>query len=412
MRQAAAGTHCKQCRLNTNMLKQALDNDFCKIMAMLCLLLIAAGHCTTIDKKEAPEDILALLPAYIKDSVYLWPGNPYTAAKANIGRYLFYDRRMSVNQSKSCASCHAPAFSFTDGYRRSIGALGDNVQHNARALINIVYNRYLTAADSTLHFPEQQINNPMFHHTPAELGWKGNEHIILARLRNDSLYRIQLPLLFPEDKDPFTTINIQRCISSFIKSIVALDAPYDRWIHRKDSTALTASQMNGMKLFFSDRLHCSSCHGGINFTTPGLRDENGQPAFYQNTGLYNINSMDSFPASDQGLLELTGQAADQGKFLVPTLRNLAFTAPYLHDGSAENLNDIITLYENGGRNISSGINRGDGRLHRNKNPLINGFAISPQEKKDLISFLMALSDSSVCTNPRYANPFTMDETHP
>lgn len=393
------------------MLIRFIKNDFCSVMAVLCLL-VTAGTCTTIGKKESAETISVILPTYIKDSVYLSPANPYTAAKASIGRYLFYDRRLSVNQSKSCASCHAQAFSFTDGYRRSIGALGDNVQHNARALINLVYNRYLTAADSTLHFPEQQINNPMFHTMPVELGWTGNEQKILTCLRNDSLYRTQLPLVFPEDADPFTVKNIQLCISSFIKSIVALDAPYDRWMYRKDSTALTASQVHGMNLFFSDRLHCSSCHGGINFNTPALRSKNGQPAFYQNTGIYNVGNTGNFPDNDQGLFETTGQLLDKGNFLIPTLRNLAFTAPYLHDGSAETLSDVISIYENGGRNISSGINRGDGRRHPNKNPLLSGFTITAQEKKDVIAFLLALSDSSVCTNPRYANPFTTDETHP
>lgn len=370
-----------------------------------------AGSCNVSTEKQAAEDIKQLLPSYIKDSVYLSNSNPYSAAGASLGRYLFYDRRMSVNQTKSCASCHAQEFSFTDGYRRSIGALGDNVQHNARALVNIIFNKYLTAADSSLHYPEQQIDNPMFHRQPPELGWAGNEREIMARLRKDSLYHAQMPLLFPGNNDPFTIENIQLCISSFIKTIVSFNSPYDRYHYLKDSTALSPAQLNGMRLFFSPQLRCNSCHGGINFSEPSVRSGSGQIFYYQNTGLYNINNTGNYPEGDQGLYEFTKQAADKGRFLVPTLRNLAFTAPYLHDGSAASLGEVIDMYERGGRLISTGINQGDGSRQPNKNPVIKGFAITAQEKKDLISFLLALSDSSFCNNPRFANPFTKDETN-
>ena len=378
-------------------------------VVIIFLLLATADACNTTNTKNKADNFKDLLPPYIKDSIYLSADNPFSAEKAKLGRYFFYDRRMSVNQSKSCASCHAPVFSFTDSYRRSIGALGDNVQHNAPALINIVFNKYLTSADSTLHFPEQQINNPMFHNNPVELGWEGNENIIIERLKKDSLYRKQMKYLFPQATDPFTVKNIQACISSFVKTILSFNSPYDRYIYNKDTTALSASQLRGMKLFFSDNLHCSVCHGGINFSVPAA-DNNGNQAYYQNTGLYNINSMGAYPANDCGLFEFTKQPADMGKYLVPTLRNLAFTAPYLHDGTAAGLEDIINIYQNGGRNIVVPLNKGDGRKNPYKNPLINGFVVSAQEKKDLIGFLLSLSDSSVSTNKMYSNPFKKDET--
>jgi cytochrome c peroxidase len=382
------------------------------ITGMVFLLVLSAGTCDTGNKKQDIDDIRNLVPAYIQDSIYLSAANPFSTAKAELGRYFFYDRRLSVNQAKSCSSCHDPGFSFTDGYRRSIGAMGDNVQHNAPALINIIFKRYLTAADSTLHFPEQQINNPMFHNNPLELGWLGNESTIIARLKKDDLYSRQLPLLFPDSQEPFALQHIQACISSFIKTILSFNAPFDRYSHGKDSTALSASQVNGMRLFFSDRLHCSSCHGGINFSTPALTGKNGDILYYQNTGLYNIDGMGAYPANDCGLMERTKQRADMGKYRVPSLRNLAFTAPYLHDGTAADLATVIGIYQNGGRNIVTGANLGDGRKNPYKNPLVQGFVISQQEKRDLIGFLLSLSDSSVCNNPAYRNPFTQDETHP
>jgi cytochrome c peroxidase len=393
------------------MLQPTIRNSIINITVIVFLLVVLTGGCNPGDKKKGIDDFSALLPAYVKDSIYLFAANPFSAAKAALGRYFFYDRRMSVNQAKSCSSCHDPAFSFTDGYRRSIGAMGDNVQHNAPALINIVFKKYLTAADSTLHFPEQQISNPMFHNKPVELGWQGNEEVIMLRLKKDSLYQRQMPLLF-SGKEPFSLQNVQACISSFIKTIVSFNAPYDRYTYHKDSMALSASQVNGMKLFFSDRLHCSSCHGGINFSTPALVDKDGTDQYYQNTGLYNIDGTGAYPANDRGLMECTKQSRDMGKYRVASLRNLAFTAPYLHDGTAADLGAVIDLYKNGGRNIATGMNQGDGRKNPYKNPLLQGFVLAEQEKKDLIGFLLSLSDSSVCNNPSYSNPFTRDETHP
>jgi len=390
-------------------LKWKVKNSVCSIV-IISLLLAVAVACVNSQAKSNAGDIVKLIPPYVKDSIYMRTDNPFTAAKADLGHYFFYDRRMSVNQTKSCASCHAQAFSFTDGYRRSIGALGDNVQHNAPALINLVFNKYLTAADSTLHFPEQQINNPMFHNKPVELGWKDNESMIMERLKKDSLYSRQLPLIFGDVATAFTVKNIQDCISCFIKTILSFNSPYDRYVFNKDTTALSAAQKRGMLLFFSDKLNCQRCHGGINFSVPALFNDDSSVAYYQNTGLYNTDDKGAYPAADAGLIEFTGQRADMGKFLVPTLRNLAFTAPYLHDGTASSLTDIIDIYAGGGRIIKIGVNRGDGRKNPYKNPLVQGFAITAAEKKDLIDFLLSLSDSSICVDKKYSNPFLKDET--
>ena len=330
------------------MLRQTI-RSYTRLLVLVFLLLAVAEACHTVATENKDDDLRSIIPTFIKDSVYLFAGNKFSAAKASLGRYLFYDRRMSVNQSKACASCHAPSFSFTDGYRRSIGAMGDNVQHNAPALINIIFEKYLTAADSTLHFPEQQVNNPMFHISPVELGWKSNEQLITSRLRKDSLYSRQLPLLFPDSPDPFNVQNIQDCITDFVKSIVSFNSAYDRFTYYKDSTALSATQKRGMKLFFSPSLHCSNCHGGTNFSTPSITDATGNKAYYQNTGLYNIDGKGMYPVTDQGLYELTRQPADMGKYKIPTLRNLAFTEPYFHDGTAASLEAVIAHYETGGR---------------------------------------------------------------
>jgi cytochrome c peroxidase len=352
----------------------------------------------------------ALLPPGITDTFYLNPNNPYTAAKANLGRYLFYDRRMSANQTKSCASCHDPKFSFTDNYRRSIGALGDLHQRNAPPLINLIFYKYLSSADSSLHFPEQQISNPMFHDQPVELGWKGNEATLLARFRNDSLYRQLFKQVFTGDAEPISIPHIQQSIASFVVSLIALNSPYDRYHLHHQGNAPDSSTLLGQQLFFSDRLNCGRCHGGINFATPAIKDDKGNTQFYFNTGLYNIDGKGSYPAYDPGLAALTGNPADMGSYRVPTLRNLLFTAPYFHDGSAATLDEVIDLYINGGRLLPQGPFKGDGRTNPYKHPLIKGFQLNSQERSGLIHFLISLTDSGVITNSLYSNPFKQDET--
>ena len=312
------------------------------------------------------------IPAQIKDSFYLDPSNPPAGDKIKLGRYLFYDNRISINNTKACASCHDPKFSFTDNYRRSIGAYGDLTEHNAAPLINLIFNRYFTATDTSLHFPEQQINNPMFHDDPVELGWKGNEEEMLKRFSTNSFYLQQFKLAFPQEKYPVTVKNIQQSITSFIKTIMSFQSPYDDYIYNHNKNALNESAATGMQLFQSSELMCSQCHSGVNFNQPVFQP---LPHF------------------------ITGLSGDPSLLKVPTLRNLAFTAPYLHDGSAETLQQVIGLYEAGGlANVN------------NKHPFIKGFKLNSQERRDLISFLLSLSDSSVLKNPAYTNPFSENET--
>ena len=361
------------------------------------------------DKAASHSSLLKQLPSFFTDSIHLDPGNLYSDAKAELGRYLFYDRRLSINKTKSCASCHDQKFSFTDGYRRSIGALGDLHQRNSSPLINIIYKEYLTAADSGLHYPEQQINNPMFHDGPVELGWKGNENVILNRIRVDKFYQAKFKEIAGSEGGLITTGDIQYCISSFVKSILVYNSPFDKYFYQKQDV-LSASEKRGMQLFFSVRLKCSNCHGGNNFDEPVIKDNYGKTSFFFNTGLYNIDGKGGYPAYDKGLYELNGKLKDIGKYRVPTLRNLAFTAPYYHDGGATSLEEVIRNYEKGGRIITNGLLKGDGSANPYKNDLIKGFSLTSGERIDLVNFLLSLSDSSILTNKSYSNPFQYDET--
>ena len=187
------------------------------------LFIIACHH----SEKNLYSFYHELIPPQIKDSIYLSPSNPPSTEKIKPGRYLFYDNRISINKTKACASSHDPKFSFTDNYGRSIGAYGVLTEHNSTSLINLIFNRYFTAADTSLHFPEQQINNPMFRDQPVELGWKGNEEEMLKRFSGNKFYQQQFNLAFPREKDPVTVKNIQQSITSFIKTISSFQSPYD-----------------------------------------------------------------------------------------------------------------------------------------------------------------------------------------
>jgi cytochrome c peroxidase len=323
----------------------------------------------------------------------------------HLGRYLFFDRRLSINNTRSCGTCHNPAFAFTDGYKRSLGAFADLHQRNTQPLFNLSYLKYFTAADSTLHSPLQQMDNPLFNIHPIEMGVKGNEEIILKRIKEDPLYK----QLFSKTNSEITFENIKLAINDFIFSLKSNNSKYDRFLNG-DTSALNISEKRGMQLFFSSELKCSSCHGGVNFSTPNITNEKGDTIYYFNTGLYNIGTMAAYPTYDQGLFELTKNKNDIGKFRVPTLRNLAFTSPFLHDGSSASLNEVINIYTNGGREINEGINKGNGKLSRYKHHLIKGFFISEIDKINLHNFLLSLSDSSFIQNKNYQNPFTEDET--
>jgi cytochrome c peroxidase len=323
----------------------------------------------------------------------------------NLGRYLFFDRRLSINNTRSCGTCHNPQFAFTDGYKRSLGAFADLHQRNTQPLFNLLYLKYFTAADSTLHTPLQQMNNPLFNTHPIEMGVKGNEDIILKRIKDDKLYQE----LFLKAKSEITFENIKLAINNFIFSLQSNNSNYDKYV-KGDTNALNESEKRGQQLFFSVALKCATCHGGDNFSEPSITNQKGDTLFYFNTGLYNLDGKGAYPKYDEGLFQLTQNMADIGKFRVPTLRNLAYTAPYLHDGSTVSLMDVINIYANGGREITDGINKGNGKSNPYKHPFINGFFISETDKINLNNFLLSLSDSGFIQNKNYQNPFTEDET--
>jgi cytochrome c peroxidase len=279
--------------------------------------------------------------------------NPLTIAKAELGRYLFYDRRLSRNQTQSCASCHQQRLGFCDGRAHAIGSTGEEHHRNTMTLANVGYRRPLTWSDPNVLTLEQQVLVPLTHHDPIELGMDGHFDELVARVRTDSRYAAMFASAFPDQRDPITIDNIARAIASFERTLISASSPYDRLVLYGESNALSDSAWRGRRLFFSDRLGCAACHGGPDFATPSDGD-----VFH-------------------------GQ-----EFRVASLRNIAVTSPYMHDGHMLTLADVIDDYAAHGRKT-----------------LLRPFRITDDEKRDLIAFLESLTDERFLSDARFSDPF-------
>jgi cytochrome c peroxidase len=272
------------------------------------------------------------------------------------------------------------------------------------SLVNVAYGSRLTWANHLLDRLEVQALTPLFGENPVEMGMAGREGDIVAMLRADPQYRELLPKSFPGDTDPYSILNVVRAIASFVRSIVSFDSPYDRYL-RGDSTAMTASEQRGMSLFFSERLECFHCHGGFNFTDSSTHTNSViESVGFHNNGLYNLDFNGAYPPGNTGLLELTGERRDMGRFKAPSLRNIGLTAPYMHDGSIMRLDEVLDHYQSGGRNIVDGPFAGDGSRNPYKSVFVRQFELTVSEREDLIAFLNALTDESVLTNPAFSDP--------
>lgn len=335
--------------------------------------------------------------------------NPMTAEKVELGRYLFYDTRLSGNNTLSCSSCHLQERAFTDGRTLPAGSTGDIHPRNSPTLTNVAYNATLTWANPNLLTLERQIVIPMFGEHPVEMGITGSEDIVLARFRADPQYREMFVAAFPDQNDPFTLNNIVLALASFNRTLISGRSPYDRYL-RGERDALSESAQRGMALFFSEELECHHCHTGFNMS---LSTVSANTAFderpFFNTGLYNVDGRGGYPSANTGVHEITNRPQDMGRFRPPTLRNIALTAPYMHDGSMATLEEVIRFYSSGGRVIVGGPHAGDGRANPYKSGLVAGFSITDAEMADLIAYLESLTDETFITDPRFSNPFTANE---
>ena len=332
--------------------------------------------------------------------------NPMSDAKVELGRRLFYDRRLAGNGTYSCGDCHQQPLAFTDARALPLGATGDTIPRNSMTLTNAAYWSTYTWMNPTVTTLEEQALVPMFAEHPIELGMTGALPAIFQRLQADATYPLLFRAAFPLDADPWTPSHVTAAISAFERTLISGNSPYDRYWYQGETSALTDQEIEGMNLFFSETAECYHCHAGLMFSTAFVTAEQPQAEpSYNNNGLYNLDGQGSYPAPNVGLVEFTGRDADRGRFRVPTLRNIAVTAPYFHDGSAETLEDVLAHYMAGGRLTEEGPAAGDGRLNPNKSPFVRPFELTLDEQQALLAFLRALTDDDFLTNPAFASPF-------
>lgn len=355
---------------------------------------------------EAPEasDFSELPPGF--PAMVVPADNPLTREKVELGRHLFYEKRLSGNETQSCGSCHLQSLAFTDGRTVAEGSTGELHPRNSQSLTNVGYNASLTWANPLLTKLEQQALVPIFGEEPVELGAVGKEREILERLAADPLYGSLFAAAYPSEAEPITWDNIVKALASFQRTLISGSSPFDLFVYRGDRTTLSAAQIRGMDLFFSEELECHHCHGGFNFSESSIHAGSAfEAALFHNTGLYDVDGRGGYPAGNTGVHEVTGREADMGKFRPPTLRNVAVTAPYMHDGSVGTLEEVIRIYAAGGRVIEEGPAAGDGRGNRHKSGLVAGFELSDAQIADLVSFLESLTDPELLTDPRFSDPF-------
>jgi cytochrome c peroxidase len=306
--------------------------------------------CSLAGFGQAPKQVpLGLIPVQ-------WPAeNPYSPAKWELGRALYFDTRLSADNSVSCASCHAVKSAFTDNLPNSVGIGGQRGNRSAPTVINRAYSlaQFWDGRAATL---EEQAKGPMAN--PIEMGH--THEGVCERLSGIAGYRKMFAAAFGSEE--VTIDRVTKAIATFERTVLSGNSPYDRY-QAGNKNAMTAAQVRGMNVFFN-KAKCDQCHEGINFTTNA----------YHNLGV----GMDK-PDPDLGRYVVTKNPQDWGAFKTPTLREIANTAPYMHDGSLKTLEEVVDFYDKGGI------------PNKNLDERIKPLHLTQQEKADLAAFLKALS---------------------
>src|SRR5688572_4975874 len=310
--------------------------------------------------------------------------NAVTDWGATLGRVLFYDKILSINNSVACASCHKQTLSFADDKSFSTGFAGVNTSRNSMSLVNVQFyknGRFLW--DERGSALETQVLLPITDH--VEMGMTSLDTLV-NRLKNTSYY----PVLFAKafGTSTITSDKTGKALAQFIRSIISYRSKFDEGRKLINSTRLpypnfTPEENEGKQLFFNPLLACSGCHKTETFTVPSSK----------NNGL-------DYPSIDLGVGGITNNPLEDGNFKVPSLKNVELTAPYMHDGRFATLEEVIEHYNSGVKahpNLSSQLRNPDNTPLR--------LNLTPSEKTALIAFLKTLTDRSMITDVKFSDPF-------
>lgn len=288
------------------------------------------------------------------------PNNPLTEESIALGKALFYDTRLSSDNTISCASCHKAEFAFADNLDISPGVKGRLGKRNAPSIVNLAFAPFLNT-DGGVPRLEVQPNVPIEDENEMDF------HVlrISDRLNADEKYLELAAKAYDSDINPYV---ITRSLANFMRIFISDDSRYDRYLV-EEGFNLTKQEADGMALFFG-KAKCSECHYGHNFTNYTFTN-NGAKAEYE----------------DVGRAGVTIKQEDRFLYRVPTLRNAELTAPYMHDGSIATLEDVLVSYGFGGHN------------HPKKDPIISSIHLSSSEQAQIIAFIKTLTDESFIHNP-------------
>ena len=327
-----------------------------RIRYTVLLIAVAIVSCTEPQLVQIPEHFPELpVPE----------DNPLTKEKIELGRWLFYEKALSPDSSVSCASCHFQKLAFSDGREVSVGLHGALGERNAPALQNLAYspNFFMDGGIPTL---EMQVEAPIG--AVEEMNF--NYFQASKRLNADEKYEEMFMAAFGKKADAY---GITRAIAAFERTMVSGNSKYDRF--KKGTETFTEKEKEGHDLFYSDKAGCSDCHNGFLFTDFSLA----------NVGLYETYS-------DTGYARISRNPKDHGRFKVPSLRNIALTAPYFHDGSVSTLENVVAHFNSGGTD------------HPVKDDRMKPLDLSQEEQNALVAFLHTLTDQSFVSDKRFSDP--------
>jgi len=290
--------------------------------------------------------------------------NPETVETISLGKKLFFETKLSADESLSCASCHNPGIAFGDGRKRSVGVGGKVGVRNAPTLVNAAYNP-AQFWDGRAQSLEEQVGEPI--ENPIEMNL--SHSALVDRLRADAGYRAAFEKAF--GPGPVTMSKVEKAVASFERTLVSGNSPFDRYEYGGDKAALSAAAIRGLEIFRDKtKGNCAACH------TIGEKYALFTDGKYHNIG---VGVNDEGDLTDLGRYHATKVEGDKGAFKTPTLRNVALSAPYMHDGSLKTLEDVVEYYAGGG----------------NSNPYLDkefkAIKIKGSERADLLAFLQSLT---------------------
>lgn len=313
-----------------------------------------------------------------------WPSpvvpewNPTTQQGVALGRALFYDPILSADSTVSCATCHRPELAFTDRRPRAVGVAGRTGRRSSMSLVNVGFAFHGLFWDGRAATLEEQSLHPVTDPLEMDNDWE----TVLGRIRDHAEY----PRLFRAafGTAPLDSMLIARALAQFERTLISKDSRYDRMV--RGEINFTLAEQRGWTLFFDasrsvPHAECNHCHVDPLFANPT----------FHNNGL--VDEDDESDESDLGREEVTANRYDRYKFKVPTLRNIALTAPYMHDGRLKTLEEVLDHYNSGGH---PGVN---------VSPNVRKLGLNAQDKADLLAFLHSLTDTTFVKNPTLQNPF-------